>query len=251
MNKSIIITGASDGIGKGLALAFARRGFSIGLIARGENRLRNVAEECVTAGSPQTTYRQADVTDSKALRRALSELDNTIEGATIFIANAGIGKITPIENDASATVRTTFETNVLGAIDGIEFMKTLMLKRGKGHIVGISSIVAARGLPRARAYCSSKAALHSYMESLRADLAVKTPLTVSIIAPGYIDTAMTRKIRFPMPFLIDIHKSGEAFAKLILKKKRLIIVPKIWSPVFWILKSLPDFLYYPISRMLT
>ncbi|MGM0440591.1 MAG: SDR family NAD(P)-dependent oxidoreductase [Chlamydiota bacterium] len=249
MSLAVIITGASSGIGKALAEAFAKRGFRMGLIARREQHLQNIAHKCLALGAEQVEYYSADVSVSAQNLEALAYLDNLLGGADIFIANAGIGELCPPTENCGISAQRVFGVNLIGAVEGIELMKYKMLQRGRGQIVGVTSFAAVRGLPGARIYCASKAGLFTYLEAVRAELAAYD-IPVTIVAPGYIKTPLTDKNPFPMPFLMDVNNAASYFVDKILKKKRLIIVPRIWRPLFWILRCIPDFIYATISKYL-
>jgi short-subunit dehydrogenase len=242
MNKSAIVTGASDGIGKGIALALARRGYSLGLLARREGLLRDVARQCEAAGAPAVELAVIDLARRDEHRAGLESLDDRLGGAGVFVANAGVDSNASASRDCSDEIRRVFEINVHAAIDGIELMKMRMLFRGGGNIAGVTSIAAARGLPKSGAYCASKAALHVYLQSLHIDLKDKG-VRVTAVAPGFIDTPMTRGNPDPMPFLMSIERAGELFARDILHGKAVSVAPRQFIPIFWLLKAVPDSIF--------
>jgi len=243
----IIITGASDGIGKSMALAFARRGHTLGLIARREELLGAVAKACREAGSPLVEFATADVTDSPKLRAAIDSLDKRLNGLDGFVANAGIDMPTDPFGDGYEQIRKIFEVNLLAAIDGIEYVKARLIRQ-KGWIAGVTSVAAARGMQGAAAYCASKAGFHAYLEALQIDLKAKG-VTVTIVAPGFIDTPMTQKNKFPMPFLMNVDEAGEIFSNGVLNGKALVITPMPFIPTFWILRSIPHFIYSRVASL--
>ncbi|MBC7386334.1 MAG: SDR family NAD(P)-dependent oxidoreductase [Cryobacterium sp.] len=235
---NIVITGASDGIGKGMALAFARRGARLGLIARRGELLEALAIELRTVGSPEVLTAAVDVTDYSATRAALSAFDETFGGEpggiSHLVLNAGIsGRAAPWE-DSWPEIKRCFDVNVLAALNSAEWMKAKMVGRRRGTIAGISSVAATRGLPDSGAYSASKAAITTYLESLRVDLAAYGVKVVTV-APGYIRTALTAKNRGTMPFLMDADRAGEIFAEGILAGKPFVVAP--W-PYVWIIRLL-------------
>ncbi|MFZ4714917.1 MAG: SDR family NAD(P)-dependent oxidoreductase [Bacteriovoracaceae bacterium] len=240
--SSVIITGASDGIGKELAFAFARRGYKLGLMARRKEKLQEVATECSKLGAKFVVVEATDVTDLKHFRTALEKIDQLLMGTEIFIANAGIG-LNGSLRDEYDLYQKTFSVNFLGAVSGLEIMKVKMLERKKGTLVGVSSVAGARGMPVSGAYSSSKAALTIYLESLRIDLSPHN-IKVLTIAPGFIKTAMTDQNTFKMPFIIQGSEAAEIFVKKILQGKELIIAPWQFRPIMKFLLCCPDFLYY-------
>jgi short-subunit dehydrogenase len=247
--QSVLITGASDGIGKALARAFARRGHPVALIARRKELLEQLAAECKSLGAPRAELAAVDVTDSRLFRDALGAFDERFGGLDIYVANAGIDAPYRAEEDGMEAIRRVIAVNVLAAMDGIEFLKTRMLARGRGTLVGITSVASARGLPGAGPYCASKAAFHAYLEGLNFDLS-KTGVRVLTVAPGFVATAMTAKNKFTMPFLMKVERAGEVFATAILRGRRLAVAPWQFVPVFWFLKALPDSICrrLPLSR---
>lgn len=244
----VAITGASDGIGRAMALAVARRGHSLALLARRAPLLEEAARACREAGSPRVETRVVDVADLALLRRTLVELDDGPGPVEVFVANAGVDAETSRRRDCSEEATRVIGVNVVAAIVGIEALKPRMVTRGRGTLAGVSSIAAARGLPFSGVYCASKAALATYLESLRTDLA---PLGVRVcdIAPGFVDTEMTRGGGNPMPFLMKVDRAGEVFARGLLKGRARVIAPAIWRPVYWLLRCIPGFAYDPVSRL--
>lgn len=238
----IIITGSSDGIGKTLARAFARRGAKLGLIARRKELLEELAKELKQLGSPQVEWAAVDVTDSAAQRAALEKIDATLGGATHFIANAGVSGRSHPEKDSYAEAKKCLDVNVNAAIDGIEFMKAKMVARGTGFLIGVSSVAGTRGLPDSGVYSASKAALTVYLESLRVDV---RPYGVKVltIAPGFISTALTAQNKGKLPFIISAEKAGEIFARAVLREKRFIVAPWQFSFLIVLMRWMPDCLY--------
>ncbi|MEW6056798.1 MAG: SDR family NAD(P)-dependent oxidoreductase [Bdellovibrionota bacterium] len=242
MNLSVIITGASDGIGASLAKEFARKRYRLGLMARRSDLLKQVAEECRSLGASQVEYRSVDVTQSDAFRRMLGELDELLQGAGIFIANAGMGgDFSPLV-DSGARAKKMIEVNVGAAIDGIEFMKVRMIQRRAGILAGVSSVAGARGLPFGAAYSATKAALSTYLEGLRIEM---KPLGIRVvdIAPSFIDTAMTRDAPFPMPFKVEVNRAAQLFIPALLRGKGRIVEPWQYRPVYFLLKIIPSFIF--------
>lgn len=250
MANSVFITGASDGIGKSLALAFARRGFKLGLLARRREKLEAVAEAAREVGAPEARIYAVDVLQSAELRQALADFDERVGGMDYFIANAGVDGNYSVRRDSYAEVSRVMGVNVLAAIDGIEWAKARMVERGRGVLVGVSSVAGARGLPTGSAYSASKAALHTYLESLRIDLK-RHGVQVVEIAPGFIKSEMTRKNRFPMPFLMDVAPASEVFARGILKKKATVVAPWQFRLILPLLRKMPDWLYRWIGALVS
>jgi short-subunit dehydrogenase len=248
-NGSVIITGASDGIGKAMALEFSRKGWSLGLLARRTELLEKVREECLRAGARQVYFRTADVADEKAFETALDGLDQELGGATAFIANAGITGRSSTGPDAWSSAKRILEVNVLSAIHGLEHMKLKMLARGRGTLAGVSSIAGARGMPTSGAYATSKAALTNHLEGLRVDLKPHGIAVVTIV-PGFIRTSLTTHNKGKMPFLMEVDDAAKVFVSGVISKKAWSIAPAPFRIIYPLIQMLPrswfDFL---MSRM--
>lgn len=238
----VIITGASDGIGKAMAEAFARRGAKLGLIARRGEILETLKSDLMKLGSPQVEIAPLDVTDSAKFRRELERLDTALGGANHFIANAGIADVSRPLADNWERTKKLLDVNVMAACDGLEFMKAKMVARRSGTLSGVSSVAGTRGLPDSGAYCASKAALTTYLESLRVDL---RPYGVKVctIAPGFIHTALTKKNRGTMPFVIQAEPAGEIFVKGLIRGEKWIVAPWQYRWIIRLLRYMPIWFY--------
>jgi short-subunit dehydrogenase len=233
-----VITGASEGIGRAMAIELAGRGAKLGLVARRRELLEAVAAECRAAGSPDARVAAVDVTDRAALRGALETLDRELGGTTHFVANAGISGRSDPARDMSDDLRRCFEVNVLAAVDGLEWMKERMVSRGRGTLCAISSVAATRGLPDSGAYSASKAAISTYLESLRVDLA-PFGIRVVTIAPGYVATSLTKKNRGAMPFLTTAERAARVFVEGLLTGRRFVVAPWQYAWIIRVLRILP------------
>lgn len=247
MEKSVIITGASDGIGECLAHEFAKAGFTIGLMARRRDRLEKVASDCQMLGAPKIEIVTTDVGQFENFRTDLKKLDESLGGADYFIANAGIGGTFLPDRDNWVDLKKVIDINYLGAVAGIDLMKARMRARRRGTLVGVSSIAASRGMPMTSGYSASKAALSTYLESLRVEC-MGTGVNVLCVEPGFIDTPLTQKNKGSMPFRISAELAGKMIARKIMKKEKLIVVaaPYVWVRYF--LKSLPIFMFDQLTK---
>ena len=161
-----IVTGASSGIGRALALRLGADGYRVGLIARRRDELEARPRAIAAAGGTAAAA-VADVGDRAALRAAVAEVESRLGPVDVMVANAGFGVPTRLDPLNTADVEQTFRVNVLGVIYSIEAVLPGMLARGRGHLLAISSLAAFKGLPGESAYCASKAAVNAYMEGLR------------------------------------------------------------------------------------
>ncbi|MBA8793830.1 short-subunit dehydrogenase [Friedmanniella endophytica] len=194
--QRILITGASSGIGSELARVWAADGRTLALCARRVDRLEALADELRTAHPDVRveTY-QLDVTDPGAVDFVLSAAADQLGGLDRVVANAGIGKGAPVGTGYDWANRATLQTNAVGALNTAEKAVQLFRAAGPagGHLVLVSSIAALRGMGGARTgYAASKAAVSALGEGLRSELR-GTPITVSVVHPGYIDTAINAR----------------------------------------------------------
>jgi len=239
MAKSIMITGASSGIGRSLAYEMAGRGYSLALAARRLDELRTVQKDIGRAyPSVKVEVCRLDVTEYDTISPALQGLAESLEGLDIVFANAGIGLGEKIGAGEFTSARRTIETNLIGAMATVDAAVAYFLQQGSGHIVGASSVAAFRGTPRNSSYSASKAGLACYLETLRAE-AYHKKIDVTVLYPGYIDTPLNRMLR-SRPFLISVEKGAALMADMIERKVRSSTVPVMpWCLLAPILKILP------------
>jgi len=222
-NKVVMITGASSGIGRGLALELASRGANLGLVARRQDLLDEIAGEA-TARNVRAVAATADVRDAKAVRAAADRFRNELGLIDVLIANAGIGTADHALKLAPEHASEVIGINVLGAVNSVAAVAPEMVARRQGRLVAISSLAAYRGLPKSAAYCASKAALTAYFESVRIDLR-KTGVGVTIIYPGFIKTAITRGRAAKMPHLMELDYAVKKIVSAIEKEKNSYAFP--------------------------
>jgi len=236
------ITGASSGIGQALAARYHRAGYRLALVARRAAETEAWARAQGWDAQRFAVY-AADVRDVDGIVAAGRACLAQQGLPDVVIANAGISVgVDTAEYEDLEVIRATFETNNLGMAATFHPFVKGMRERRRGTLVGIASVAAIRGLPGHGAYCASKAAVVNYCESLRGEL---RPYGVKVvtIAPGYIDTPLTRENRYAMPFLM----SAEAFAD---KAFRTIeagvsyrVIPWQMGVVAKLLRVLPDPLF--------
>lgn len=235
----IFLTGASSGIGAALAHHYAATGATLGLAARHQRRLFDLAAEL---SGVHATY-SLDVADAPALQAAAADFIAQFGCPDIVIANAGIsvGTLTGEVEDLPA-FRRVLETNVLGVVHTFAPFIQAMQARGSGTLVGIASVAGIRGLPGAGAYSASKAAVISYLESLRVELR-GSGIQVVTILPGYIATPMTAKNPYPMPFLLSADIAARRFARAIARGTSYVVIPWQMGWVAKLLRLLPNPLF--------
>jgi len=237
--RNVIITGASSGIGRALALEYAGRGATLGLIARRAELLMQLA-----ASLPVRSYIYAvDVTDARSLAVAAEDFVARVGSPDVVIANAGVSAGTLTGNpEDNAVFGEIMAVNVIGMMLTFQPFVAAMTRQREGVLVGIASVAGIRGLPGGAAYSASKAAAIAYLESLRVELR-GSGVSVVTICPGYIATSMTSKNPYRMPFLMDAQVAASKMARAIAARKRFYVLPWQMALVGWVLRRLPRPLY--------
>ena len=245
-DKNVMITGASSGIGRGLALELARRGAKVGLIARRAENLTDSVREIESANGKALAL-PADVMDADSLSKAAERMRSNFGPIDLLIANAGVGATVDGAELKGSEVASVINVNVLGAANSVEAVVPEMVKRGKGHLVVISSLAAYRGLPKSAAYCASKAAVSAFFESLRLDLQPRG-IDVTIIHPGFIKTPLTAGRQAQMPFLMELDEAVAKIIRAIERRKKSYAFPWQLASLVRMGLILPNFMYDWISR---
>jgi len=240
MPLKIIITGASSGLGKALAKHYASLGAILGLIARSKTSLKALVNELPDTG---TVFYDIDVRDAESMQSAAGDFILRYGCPDIVIASAGIsqGTLTEYAED-SKVFESILATNVTGIVNTFQPFITVMRTQGKGNLVGISSVASYRGLPGGSAYSASKAAVNSYLESLRVEM-YGSGVSVITICPGYIVTPMTADNPFQMPFIMPAETAAKKIVHIINHRKLFSVIPWQMAIVARILKLLPNFIY--------
>ena len=235
----VFITGASSGIGQALAHEYANQGAILGLVARRQRLLLSLKNSLEV----ESVIYAADVRDEEALNQAAQHFMLQHGVPDIVISNAGVSSGTLTENKTDTAIfKAVIDINLIGMVNTFQPFLLAMKKEKKGSLVGIASVAGIRGLPGAGAYSASKAAVISYLESLRVELN-SDGLAVTTITPGYIRTPMTDLNGFPMPFLMAPEVAASKFSKAIKRKKKFIIFPwqMRWAAV--IMRATPAWLW--------
>ena len=231
-NNSILITGASSGIGEALAVEYAASGIHLVLCGRNPSRLTHIANFCRTKGATVHNH-IADVTDIKAM----SDLIHAEGPFNIVFANAGISG--EKESDFSKTTRQIFSVNVTGVANTVIPAIEAMLNNGGGQIGIVSSIAGFKGLPSAPAYSASKALVKTWGEALRGRYA-SSGVKVCVICPGFVESRITAKNDFYMPFLMKASRAARLIRQGMQRNKRLIIFPWQMNLAIKLLMLLPN-----------
>lgn len=240
---TIVISGASSGLGAALACQYAANGIVLGLLGRDSQRLEQVAEQCRTLGATVETA-LIDITDRDAMQRFMIDFDSR-HPVDLCIANAGISAGSSGGGESTEQATRIFNVNTLGVMHCINPLLEPMQKRHKGQIAIISSIAGFRGLPTAPAYSMSKAAIRYYAQALRGQL-YRDNIHVSTICPGFIKTPMTDVNPFPMPFMVTAEYAAKAIKRGLEKRQKTIAFP--WPLVMMarIQNLLPEWVMHKI-----
>lgn len=244
--RSILVTGASAGIGAALARAYAAPGRTLFLGGRDAARLADVADACRADGA--TAHVAAiDVRDAAAMAGWIAAADATAP-LDLVVANAGVSAGTGSGGEPAGQAREIFAINLDGAVNTVLPALAAMLARPRpagggprGQIALVASLAGFRGFAGAPAYCASKAALRSWGEGLRA-LHRDDGIEVSVVCPGFVRTAMTRGNDFPMPLLMDAGRAAGLIRRGLAAGRGRVAFP--W-PLYWgvlLLAGLPDWL---------
>ena len=236
--KSVFITGASSGLGRQMAIEFSRRGYRLALTARRLEVLQELQTELAASGGGPVFVAALDVTDEVAVAKVFAEACAQLGSLDIVVANAGIGHHGTIGRLPFDRVRETINTNVIGFMATVDAAMHHFKQQGHGHLVGISSVAAFRGMPAGGVYGASKAAVTTYLESLRAET-YSSPIVVTTLSPGFIDTPLNRGAK-SRPFVIGVERGGKLLVDLIERQVARATVPRWpWSVVARVLAVLP------------
>ena len=238
----VFITGASSGIGQALALRYQQAGFRLALVARGSEAIEAWAVELGLAPDSYAVY-GADVADTDSIVAAAQACIARQGLPDVVIANAGISiGIDSAQREDINAMAQVFATNNIGLAASFQPFMQAMRARGSGRLVGIASVAGIRGLPGHAAYCASKAAVISYCEALRGELR-GTGVQVITIAPGYVDTPLTRKNRYPMPFLMQASTFAEQAYQAITAGDSYRVIPWQMGVVSKLMRLIPNALW--------
>lgn len=242
--RTAFITGASSGIGAALARTLAARGVEVVLAARRRELLEEVAASIASVGGKAHVV-PLDVSEPETVVARMRETDDAIGGIDLVIANAGISQSKWAGKLELDDVLPTLQINAIGAAATLTAVLPRMLERGRGHLVGISSLAAYRGLRRAAAYSASKACLSTMLESFRVDLA-HTEVAVTDVRPGFIATPLTAG-RKSLPFLLDVETAAERIVRAIEARTAVYAFP---FPIAWgarFMSTIPNAFYHSLA----
>ena len=235
------VTGASSGLGRGLALRLAADGWAVGLAARRASDLEAVADE-IRARGGSALVAPCDVADRDAVHRAVAVCVAGLGPIDLLVANAGVSSNTSAGELDGADVERLVRINYLGSVYAVEAVLPAMLARRAGQLVAVGSMAGLGGLPLSAAYCASKAAQMDFFEALRVDLR-RSGVAVTVVAPGYVRSAMTDRNQFPMPYMVELDDAVERIVRAIRRRERMVLFPWQLGWLRWIAQVFPRALY--------
>jgi NADP-dependent 3-hydroxy acid dehydrogenase YdfG len=239
------ITGASDGIGRAVALKLARRGWTVHATARRAEDLAALAAEA--AGGPgRIVARPGDVTDAPRMAGIVAEI--AAEGPlALAILNAGIYTPMRAQGFRAADARRMFDVNLAGVANGLEPVLAHMIARRRGHVALVASLAGYRGLPRAAGYSATKAGLIAMAEALAMDL-IDLGVRISVINPGFVRTSATAVNSFDMPFLMEQEEAARRIVEGLARPGFEIAFPTRFALILRAIGLLPNRAYFWAMR---
>jgi len=243
--RHAFITGASSGLGRGLALHYARAGTTVYAAARRREALEALARE--TDLQAAIVPVALDVCDAEAQEAAFRGAEAAVGGAfDLVVANAGVSEPSSARDLRWSAVRRVLDVNATAACVTVALALPAMISRGRGTVAVVSSLAGFRGLPGQGAYCASKAALQTFMESLRVDLR-GTGVRAITINPGFVKTDMTAGNTFPMPFLMELPDAVKVMAAGLDAGRAVVSFPLPLYVAVKVLSALPRLIYEPLA----
>jgi short-subunit dehydrogenase len=240
IRENILITGASSGLGKGMAIEFAKQGRNLALCARRYENLETLKAELLELNPDINVFiRSLDVNDHDAVFEVFDAFKQDLGRLDRVIVNAGMGKGASVGTGYFHANKQTATTNFVSALAQCEAAMTIFRAQNSGHLLTISSISAVRGFRRAMTvYAATKAGLTSLSEGIRMDV-MNTPIKVTCIHPGFIRSEINEKVE-KVPFIVDTDVGCRAMVKAIEKEKASAFVPSWpWALLHWVMRIAP------------
>jgi short-subunit dehydrogenase len=246
MLRTVLVTGASSGIGRAIALELAKGGAHLALAARRRDELESVARE-IQAGGGRAIVLPLDVSDASAVMDTVRRADRDLGSLDMVIANAGVGFFGHASTMRWEDVTRQIDVNVRGAMATLCAAIPIFLAQGQGHLVAVTSLAGRRGLPKSAPYSAGKAAVSTFLESLRIDLR-DAGIRVTDIQPGFVDTAMTKKSKHPMPFMWTSERAARYMVRRLAAAPATIAFPWPLDLLTRVSQLLPAWLYDRVAR---
>ena len=233
--KIVWITGASTGIGREVALQLAKRGVQVAVSARSAEKLQDMGENIFPY--------PLDVTNFDTVKKTIIKIEQELGPIDLALMGAGAYAPVNVEDINPDQFQSIMQVNYLGVVNGLAGILPLMRQRGRGHIAWIASVSGYRGLPKAAAYGPTKAALINLAESLKPELSA-LGIIISVVNPGFVETPMTSKNDFPMPFLMKPEDAARRTIAGLAKGKFEIAYPTRFVAILKLARVLPYKLFF-------
>jgi short-subunit dehydrogenase len=235
--KTALITGASSGIGRNLSLRLARDGTHVVVCARRTAELHSLAAEIVHQGGSAHVL-TLDITDADWTVAQIRKTDEELGGLDLIVANAGLGGPLHASKITWEKIAPMIRLNFVGAIATLTAVLPRMLLRGRGHLVGVSSVMAITPWPQGAPYCSTKTGLSTFLESLRLDLE-GTGVRVTTVQPGVVKTPMSDRVKGTLPFVVSCQEAVDLIVERLPPGPRMIEFPFVLTSAMHLLANLP------------
>jgi short-subunit dehydrogenase len=240
--QTVVVTGAANGIGRATAEALASGGYRVGLLDRNPEMLAEVAGRLKASGATVSSA-LADVTDLAAVRSAVEAVEAEIGPTDVLLACAGIGGLTLLPDLEPCALRAMLDVNVVGVAHAIDSVLPGMIARGRGHLVGVSSVAGFRGMPWMASYSASKAAISAYLEGLRPALK-RRGVTITTVCPGFVRTALTVDTPFRKPIkMLTPEQAARYIVRAIERRPRDYVFPFSTRLGMGFLRGLPNWAF--------
>ncbi len=246
MLRRAVVVGASSGIGAALCRRLAREGFLVAAVARRKEALDALCAEINEAMGAERAFPLVhDATDTATVADAFDAVCRTLDGLDLVVYAAGVMPRITEDTFDEAIDRHIVEVNVIGAMNWLDPAARRFRIQGYGTIVGIGSVAGDRGRRAQPAYCASKAALHTYLESLRNRL-TQHGIHVLTVKPGPVHTPMTEGLD-KLPMAIEADEAADRIFRAIASRAQVAYVPAQWRPIMAIIRGIPSFLFRRLS----
>lgn len=241
MTKKAIVVGATSGIGRELVKTLAQEGYAVGITGRRTELLNSLAQEL---NRYTVEVQEMDITHFDQARGQLADLINRMGGLDLLIINSGVGDLT-LNWDKELNI---INTNATGFVALANAAFHYFSAQNSGHIVGISSLAAERGNGQSPSYSATKAFMSTYLQGLRYRASrKKSNIYITDIRPGFVDTPMTQKNNFPMPWMATPEKAARQIGAAIRRKAKVAYITRRWYLISWLMSILPDAIYTKIT----
>jgi short-subunit dehydrogenase len=244
--KTVLVTGASSGIGRALAIELATRGAHVALCARREEELQ-ITARAIEARNGRALVLPVDVADPGAIAEAVKKADRDLGALEMVIANAGVGHYGHAGTLAWPDVERVFDVNVRGAIATLLAAVPIFLAHQRGHLVGVTSLAGRRGLPSSGPYSASKAAVSTFLETLRIDLK-EAGIRVTDVQPGFVATEMTKGLAHARPFEWTADKAARVICNRLASAPPIIAFPWPLALLTHLSRYMPAWMFDRLSR---